>query len=74
MSSVDGEAEWQPSKFYRVDLFQAGELTGIRFFESNELHSAKQCATVAVNTGTADRAEVVNDAGMTLFDALRRAN
>lgn len=74
MSSAEEEPERAPSAFYRVDLFQRGELTGIRFFDSTEFHAAKQCATVAVRTGAADRAEVVDDAGASLFDALPRAN
>lgn len=73
MSNAEEEGR-PPSAFYRVDLFQGGELTGIRFFDSNEFHAAKQCATVAVRTGAADRAEVVDDAGTSLFDALPRAN
>lgn len=73
MSTGEEEAGRPFSVFYRVDLFQAGELTGIRFFDSTEFHAAKQCATVAVRTGAADRAEVVDDAG-TLFDALPRAH
>lgn len=74
MISADDEADGGASTFYRVDLFQSGELTGIRFFESNEFHAAKQCATIAVSNGTADSAEVVNDAGKSLFDARRRPN
>lgn len=74
MISAEEEAERGSSAFYRVDLFQSGELTGIRFFESDEFHAAKQCATMAVSNGAADRAEVVNDAGKSLFDACRRLN
>lgn len=74
MSSAEEESGRPTSAFYRVDLFQGGELTGIRFFDSTEFHAAKQCATFAVRTGEADRAEVVDDAGASLFDALPRTN
>lgn len=55
------------SKFYRLELFEGGELTQIQFFDSHEFAQAKQSALDAVRDGTADHAEVRDDASRLVF-------
>jgi hypothetical protein len=51
-----------------MDLFEAGELAAIHFFGSWELEEATRRAVLAVNDGTADRAQVRDDSGALIFD------
>lgn len=59
--------------FYRVDLFEAGELVAIRFFEPDERRQAEQCAMAAVENGTSDRAELRGDGRSLIVLRFRQA-
>jgi len=59
--------DWRRTTFYRVELFQSGELAGIEFFDPHELELAQQRALASVEGGGAERAEVHDDAGWLLF-------
>jgi D-serine deaminase-like pyridoxal phosphate-dependent protein len=64
MNSADGDRR---SLFYRLDLFEAGVLTGIEFFDAAELAAAKDRAIEAVTSGGTERAEVRDDAEGIVF-------
>jgi hypothetical protein len=59
--------DWRRTTFYRVELFQAGELAGIEFFDPHELALARQRALASVERGGAERAEVHDDTGTLVF-------
>jgi hypothetical protein len=59
--------DWRRTTFYRVELFKAGELTGIEFFDPHELELAKQRALASVESGSVERSEVRDDTGALAF-------
>jgi hypothetical protein len=59
--------DWRRTMFYRVELFQAGERTGIEFFDPHEFAEAKQRALDCVENGSAERSEVRDDTGALAF-------
>lgn len=62
-----------PSKFYRLELFEGGELTQIQFFDSDELDEAKESAISAITSGAADHAEVRDDSLRLIFHPFGRS-
>lgn len=52
---------------YRIELFEASQLTEIEFFDPHELAQAKERAMSAVDNGPAEHAEVRDDGAALLF-------
>jgi hypothetical protein len=59
--------DWRRTTFYRIEVFQAGELAGIEFFDPHELALAQQRPLASVESGGAERAEVHDDTGALVF-------